>query len=114
MWGSAAVIGLEMLPILGRADEQIRWDLLEPPAIALGTAFQLTNFLRDVGEDLRARPGLPAAGVPDAVRRRRATGCGRGRADEPVRNLLAWEIERARGYYRRSRTRHRAGASDAP
>ena len=33
----------------------------EPPAAALGVAFQLTNFLRDVGEDLdRGRVYLPA------------------------------------------------------
>ena len=38
MWGSAAVIGLEMLPILGRRDDTVRWDVLEPYAIALGTA----------------------------------------------------------------------------
>ena len=48
MWGSAAVIGLQMLPILGRAHDAVRWDVLEMHAVQLGTAFQLTNFLRDV------------------------------------------------------------------
>ena len=52
-WGSAAVIGLQMLPILGRADDSVGWEALEPYAIDLGVAFQLTNFLRDVAEDLR-------------------------------------------------------------
>ncbi|MGH3264702.1 MAG: phytoene/squalene synthase family protein [Trebonia sp.] len=99
MWGSAAVIGLEMLPILGRADESVRWDVLEAPAIDLGMAFQLTNFIRDVAEDLRrGRVYLPAESLAmfgvDRDRLRR------GRADEPIRNLLAWEIERARGLYR--------------
>lgn len=98
MWGSAAVIGLEMLPILGRADESVRWDVLESHAIALGVAFQLTNFLRDVGEDLRrGRVYLPQDSLDRfGVDRDRLA---RGRVDEAIRNLLAWEIERARGLY---------------
>jgi len=55
VYGSAAVIGLEMVPILGA---------LSPgayePAEKLGVAFQLANFIRDVGEDLdRGRVYLP-------------------------------------------------------
>jgi 15-cis-phytoene synthase len=99
MWGSAAVVGLQMLPILGRANAEVRWDVLEQHAIALGTAFQLTNFLRDVGEDLRrGRVYLPQESL-DAfgVDRERL---GRGRVDESIRNLLAAEIERARRLYR--------------
>ncbi len=99
MWGSAAVIGLEMLPILGRADESVRWDVLEQHAISLGTAFQLTNFIRDVSEDLRrGRVYLPQESLTmfgvDQDRLRR------GVVDESIRNLLAWEIERARRLYR--------------
>jgi phytoene synthase len=99
MWGSAAVIGLQMLPILGRADATVAADVLEPYAIDLGMAFQLTNFIRDVGEDLqRGRIYLPQ----DSLRR---FGVDRGRlarsvADGPIRNLLAYEIERARTLYR--------------
>ncbi len=98
MWGSAAVIGLQMLPILGRADDTVRWDNLETPAIALGTAFQLTNFLRDVGEDLRrGRIYLPQESLDRfGVDRDRLT---RGTVDESIRNLMAWEIERARRLY---------------
>ncbi len=98
MWGSAAVIGLQMLPILGRADEDVRWDLLEQHAISLGVAFQLTNFLRDVGEDLRrGRVYLPQESLRRfGVDRDRLA---RGRVDESIRNLLAWEIERARQIY---------------
>jgi 15-cis-phytoene synthase len=101
MWGSAAVIGLEMLPILGRRDDTVRWDVLEPHAIALGTAFQLTNFLRDVGEDLlRGRMYLPQESLRRfGVDRDRLA---RGAVDEPIRNLLAWEIERARAMYRQA------------
>ena len=55
VYGSAAVIGLQMVPILGT---------LNPDAYAaaekLGIAFQLANFIRDVGEDLeRGRVYLP-------------------------------------------------------
>ncbi|MEV1047794.1 phytoene/squalene synthase family protein [Streptomyces sp. NPDC049916] len=58
MHGSAAVIGLQMLPVLGTV---VHHDEAAGPAAALGVAFQLTNFLRDVGEDLdRGRLYLPA------------------------------------------------------
>lgn len=57
MHGSAAVIGLQMLPVLGTVVPRVE---AEPSAAALGVAFQLTNFLRDVGEDLdRGRVYLP-------------------------------------------------------
>ena len=58
MHGSAAVIGLQMLPVLGHTTSR---DEAAPHAAALGEAFQLTNFIRDVGEDLdRDRVYLPA------------------------------------------------------
>ncbi|MFE7757511.1 phytoene/squalene synthase family protein [Streptomyces sp. NPDC057429] len=58
MHGSAAVIGLQMLPVLGTV---VAREEAAPHAAALGMAFQLTNFLRDVGEDLdRGRVYLPA------------------------------------------------------
>jgi 15-cis-phytoene synthase len=60
MWGSAAVIGLQVLPVLGTTAGVTREEAA-PYAIALGEAFQLTNFLRDVGEDAdRGRVYLPA------------------------------------------------------
>jgi len=53
--GSAVVIGLEMLPILGYSDPRA----IEA-ATALGTAFQLANFIRDIGEDIdRGRIYMP-------------------------------------------------------
>ncbi|MFJ9006044.1 phytoene/squalene synthase family protein [Streptomyces canus] len=58
MHGSAAVIGLQMLPVLGTVVPRAE---AAPHAADLGVAFQLTNFLRDVGEDLdRGRVYLPA------------------------------------------------------
>jgi len=58
MYGSAEVIGLQVLPVLGTVVPVAE---AEPYAAALGKAFQLTNFLRDVGEDLdRGRVYLPA------------------------------------------------------
>ncbi len=58
MHGSAEVIGLQMLPVLGTVGPR---EEAAPYAAALGKAFQLTNFLRDVDEDLqRGRVYLPA------------------------------------------------------
>jgi 15-cis-phytoene synthase len=57
MHGSAEVIGLQMVPVLGTVAPR---EEAEPFAARLGVAFQLTNFLRDVGEDLdRGRVYLP-------------------------------------------------------
>ena len=55
VYGSAAVIGLEMVPILGPLHNDAY-----AAAKKLGTAFQLANFVRDVNEDLdRGRVYLP-------------------------------------------------------
>ena len=55
VYGSAAVIGLEMVPVLGYSDERAF-----EAAKKLGIAFQLANFIRDVSEDLdRGRVYLP-------------------------------------------------------
>lgn len=51
MDGSAAVIGEMVLPIL-QPDKSLHIKYIEN-ARALGNAFQLTNFLRDIGEDLQ-------------------------------------------------------------
>lgn len=58
VYGSAAVIGLEMVPILGTLPGREQEALIA--AEKLGIAFQLANFIRDVGEDLdRGRIYLP-------------------------------------------------------
>ena len=55
VYGSAAVIGLEMVPILGALSDDAY-----SAAENLGVAFQLANFIRDVSEDLdRGRIYLP-------------------------------------------------------
>lgn len=55
VYGSAAVIGLEMVPILGPLHNDAF-----TAAKKLGIAFQLANFIRDVNEDLdRGRVYLP-------------------------------------------------------
>ncbi|WP_375426355.1 phytoene/squalene synthase family protein [uncultured Friedmanniella sp.] len=107
MEGSAAVIGEMMLPVLEPTSP-----MAYEPARALGLAFQLTNFLRDVDEDLdRGRVYVPqedlrrfgvdlspvAGGsggvVPPAGRAAR-------RAGPEWKDCLAFEIERNRELYR--------------
>lgn len=64
VYGSAAVIGLQMVPVLGATDPAAY-----ESAQKLGIAFQLANFIRDISEDIdRGRIYLPiddlaAAGV---------------------------------------------------
>ena len=96
MWGSAAAIGLLMLPVLEPVADTAA---AEPHAVDLGVAFQLSNFIRDVGEDLRrGRVYLPMADLAHfGVDRQRLA---RGVVDAPVRRLLAYEIARARELYR--------------
>jgi phytoene synthase len=96
MWGSAAVIGLQMLPVLEPIVER---DVAQPYAVDLGVAFQLSNFIRDVGEDLRrGRIYLPMADLSHfGVDRARLARCV---VDGPIRRLLAYEIARTRELYR--------------
>jgi phytoene synthase len=97
VYGSAAVIGLEMLPVLGHPG--VPRAVVEPYARDLGVAFQLANFIRDVGEDLRrGRVYLPAEDLATfGVDRERLA---RGVVDGPIRRLLAFEIARCRELYR--------------
>lgn len=96
MHGSAAVIGTMMLPILGARHPRAR-----EPAMDLGVAFQLTNFLRDVAEDWdRGRIYLPQEdldrfGVTEWHFHTRRVG-------PQLRRLLAFEVDRTRALYRRA------------
>ena len=59
IYGSAAVIGLQMVPIIG-ITPGVSIDEVNVAAEKLGIAFQLANFIRDIGEDLdRGRVYLP-------------------------------------------------------
>ena len=101
----AGVVGLLAAGIFGYANPQtLKY------AETLGTAFQLTNIIRDVGEDARknriylpqdelARFGVSAADILDA---RQTEGFGR---------LMAFQIDRAKGLLR---ARARAPAARGP
>lgn len=59
VYGSAAVIGLQMVSILG-TESAADFESAKVAAEKLGIAFQLANFIRDVAEDLdRGRVYLP-------------------------------------------------------
>jgi 15-cis-phytoene synthase len=91
--GSAMVIGLMMLPVLGALTPDAA-----APAEALGAAFQLSNFIRDVGEDLaRGRVYLPQEDLDRFGVTRQ--DLARGVVTERVRRLLAFEIARTRALY---------------
>jgi 15-cis-phytoene synthase len=108
MEGSAAVIGTMMLPILlapddgrGPAPAGVA-AVAREPARQLGLAFQLTNFIRDVAEDLdRDRVYLPAADLERFGVHR--DDLAAPSASPAVRRLIAFEIERARAHYRAAR-----------
>ena len=93
-YGSAAVIGLEMVPILGTVSKQ---SMIEANMAAekLGTAFQLANFIRDVGEDLtRGRVYLPVTEL-------QSHGVTREMLEErivtpQIKNALREQIQRVR------------------
>ncbi len=92
--GSAAVIGLQMVPIL-----EPRTDAAYAYARDLGVGFQLANFLRDVGEDLqRGRVYLPVESLElfGVTVQDLAAGVVDGR----IRRLLAFEIARTREFLR--------------
>ena len=94
VYGSAAVIGLQMVPILGTVSKQ---SMIEANIAAekLGTAFQLANFIRDIGEDLtRGRVYLPVTEL-------QSHGVTREMLEErivtpQIKNALKEQIERVR------------------
>jgi len=94
VYGSAAVIGLQMVPILGTVSKQ---SISEANIAAekLGTAFQLANFIRDVGEDLtRGRVYLPVTEL-------QSHGVSREMLEErivtpQIKNALREQIQRVR------------------
>ncbi len=94
MEGSAAVIGEMMLPVLEPYTSEAKG-----PARALGNAFQLTNFLRDVAEDLdRGRVYLPQEdlarhGADPLVRR----------VTPAWRSMMAEQVARNRDLYHQGR-----------
>ncbi len=89
----ASVVGLTVIHIFGfRSPEAL------PLAEKCGVAFQLTNILRDVREDIgRDRVYLPA----DDLARYQVDleGLREGRQTEGFTELLAFEAGRARAYY---------------
>jgi phytoene synthase len=97
VYGSAAVIGLQMVPILEPTDQKAYEHAME-----LGVAFQLANFIRDVNEDLdRGRIYLPLDelaefGVTEDVLRQRV-------ATPEVKAALKAQIARVKELEERSR-----------
>jgi len=96
----AGTVGLMVLPIMGTAEGSTLDEALEP-ALALGVALQLTNILRDVGEDrARQRIYLPREdlerfGVSEQ-------SLLKGIKDENYINMLKFQIARARDWYMRA------------
>jgi phytoene synthase len=93
-WGSASVVGLMMCRIIGATDERA-----VPHATSLGLAMQLTNFLRDTGEDYekRGRIYLPR----EDLRRFGVTesDIAEKRLTDGFRALVRFEVERTRAIY---------------
>lgn len=93
--GSAAVVGLQLTHVFGTVGPVA---LASPYALELGLAMQLTNMLRDVGEDLvRGRVYLPL----EDLDRFGVTveQLHDGLVDERFRALMRFEVARARALY---------------
>jgi phytoene synthase len=92
----AGVVGLLSAEIFGYQDRHTL-----DYAADLGMAFQLTNIIRDVGEDARRdRIYLPL----DEVKRHgvNVADIAQGRETDGFRRLMEFQIERAFGYYRQA------------
>lgn len=96
-YGVASTVGLMSMYIVGfQTPEAISY------AIKLGVALQMTNILRDVGEDVRngriylPREEMKAFGVAEA-------DLEGGEVTRHWRELMAFEIERTRRLYAESR-----------
>ena len=92
-YGVACTVGLMSMHIVGYSSREAI-----PYAIRLGVALQLTNILRDVGEDWRAgrlylpRDEMAAFGLSEA-------DIERGMVDERWREFMRFQIARARRLY---------------
>lgn len=93
----ASTVGLMCLPVLGTA-KGFTMAEAEKPAVALGIALQITNILRDVGEDaVRGRIYLPLEDMAKfGVTEQQILN---GELDDKYINLMKFEIQRARDYY---------------
>jgi phytoene synthase len=92
----AGVVGILSAEIFGRTADATR-----DYARDLGIAFQLTNIIRDVGEDARrGRIYLPQ----DDLRRFDVAPSSllAGRSDDNFRRLMAFQVGRARDWYARA------------
>lgn len=97
VYGSAAVIGLQIVPILEPSQEAAY-----TYAVDLGIAFQLANFIRDINEDLdRGRVYLPL----DELARFGVTRADleQRKATPAIKEALAFQIARVRQLEHRSR-----------
>ncbi len=94
----ASAVGLACVRIWGTRPGVTFADT-DPPAEAVGIAFQLTNILRDLGEDsARDRVYLPADELDQF-------GCSPEQWSDPTaaegfRELMRFQVARARDYYR--------------
>lgn len=97
----AGTVGLMSMPIFGCADGYTEKEAKEP-ALSLGVAFQITNILRDVGEDAvkRGRVYLPQ----DDMKRFGVTEeqIFAQRLDDNYIAFTKFQVERARMYYERA------------
>ncbi|WP_132058316.1 phytoene/squalene synthase family protein [Halorussus amylolyticus] len=94
--GSAAAVGVMMQSIMGIEDP----DRAQPHAVALGEAFQLTNFLRDVREDIEDHDRIY---LPGTTRERHGVTEAQIRRCDPTegfRAAMAEEVRRAERRYR--------------
>ena len=92
----ASAVGCASVAIFGAPGEEARGK-----ARALGIALQLTNILRDLKEDaLVGRCYLPE----DEMSRFHVSGAdlGRDAASPALKRLVAFQIDRARGFFRRA------------
>ena len=92
-YGVASTVGLMSMHVIGFRDKEAL-----PYAVKLGIALQLTNILRDVGEDWRAgrlylpQDELDDFGIEESV-------MTEGRVDKKWRAFMQFQIARARQLY---------------
>lgn len=92
-YGVASTVGLMSMYITGYSNEEA-----VPYAIKLGVALQLTNILRDVGEDWRSgRVYLPQSELADFGLTEEAIDLGE--STQPWRDFMRFQIERNRRLY---------------
>lgn len=107
MYGSASVVGIMMTYIMCAQDARFKTDMTYRTQIldyakTLGDAFQMTNFIRDIGEDYRDRGRIYIPQEDMKTYKVTEDMLAQGIVTDEIKALVAFELARTEALYRKA------------